>query len=167
MLSYQQPPATRFTLHLNIDLPHTPAALNALADLLTTVAGVPGAVLTTHDDAPWTAAPLPSPRSAEPDDRLHIDPQSRRVLRQGAAIGLTRLEFDLLLYMSTRPNRVHRRNTLMAQVWGITEPRGSRTVDVHIRRLRDKLGTHGRLITTIRGVGYRFDNAHRVVIESA
>ncbi len=164
MQSYQQPPATRFTLQLNIDLPHTSAALSALADLLSTVAGVPGAVL-THDDAP--TALLPSPRSAEPDDRLHIDPQSRRVLRQGVAVDLTRLEFDLLLYMSARPNRVHRRNTLMAQVWGITEPLNSRTVDVHIRRLREKLGPHGTLITTIRGVGYRFDNSHRVVIESA
>jgi DNA-binding response OmpR family regulator len=167
MLSYQQPPATKFTLQLNIDLPHTPAALNALADLLTTVAGVPGAVLSTHDDTPWPAAPIHSPRSSEPDDRLHIDPQSRRVLRQDVVVDLTRLEFDLLLYMSTRPNRVHRRNTLMAQVWGITEPLNSRTVDVHIRRLRDKLGSHGALITTIRGVGYRFDNAHRVVIEPA
>jgi DNA-binding response OmpR family regulator len=89
--------------------------------------------LSTHDDTPWPAALLPSPRRSEPDDRLHIDPRSRRVLRQGVAVDLTRLEFDLLLYLSTRPNRVHRRT----------------------------------LITTIRGVGYRFDDPHRVVIESA
>ncbi len=52
----------------------------------------------------------------------------------------------------------------MADVWGIDEPLNSRTVDVHIRRLRDKLGPDLRLITTVRGVGYRFDSNPDVVL---
>ena len=59
---------------------------------------------------------------------------------------------------------MHRRRTLMADVWGIDEPLNSRTVDVHIRRLRDKLGPDLRLITTVRGVGYRFDSNPDVVL---
>jgi DNA-binding response OmpR family regulator len=55
----------------------------------------------------------------------------------------------------------------MADVWGIDEPMNSRTVDVHIRRLRDKLGADRLRITTVRGVGYRFDGPQDVVIESA
>jgi DNA-binding response OmpR family regulator len=47
----------------------------------------------------------------------------------------------------------------------VTEPYSSRTVDVHVRRLRDKLGPFGELINTVRGVGYRFDGAHRVVVD--
>jgi DNA-binding response OmpR family regulator len=55
----------------------------------------------------------------------------------------------------------------MADVWGIDEPMNSRTVDVHIRRLRDKLGSDRLRITTVRGIGYRFDGGHDVVIEPA
>jgi DNA-binding response OmpR family regulator len=80
---------------------------------------------------------------------------------------LTRLEFDLLLYLTERPRRVLPRRTLMAEVWGIDEPMNSRTVDVHIRRLRDKLGPDEPRITTVRGIGYRFDGAHDVIIELA
>jgi hypothetical protein len=63
--------------------------------------------------------------------------------------------------------RVLPRRTLMADVWGIDEPMNSRTVDVHIRRLRDKLGPDQPRITTVRGIGYRFDGGHDVVIEPA
>lgn len=55
----------------------------------------------------------------------------------------------------------------MTEVWQITEPMHSRTVDVHIRRLRDKLGAAGSLITTVRGVGYRFDGHHDVVVTAS
>jgi DNA-binding response OmpR family regulator len=105
------PAAARFTIQLNVDLSHTPAALNAIVDLLATVADVPGAVVSTGD---WPATAPPSPRSSTSDDRLHIDPLSRKVLRQGVPLDLTRLEFDLLLYLATRPNLAHRRSTLLA-----------------------------------------------------
>jgi DNA-binding response OmpR family regulator len=94
-------------------------------------------------------------------------PYSRTVLRRGLPIPLTRLEFNLLLYLTERPRRVLPRSTLMAEVWGIDEPLNSRTVDVHIRRLRDKLGADRPRITTVRGIGYRFDGGHDVVIEQA
>jgi DNA-binding response OmpR family regulator len=100
-------------------------------------------------------------------DPLRIVPYSRTVLRRGRVVPLTRLEFDLLLYLAERPRRVLPRATLMSEVWDIHEPLNSRTVDVHIRRLRDKLGADGPPITTVRGVGYRFDGARDVVIERA
>jgi DNA-binding response OmpR family regulator len=109
----------------------------------------------------------PSPPST-PDTRVRVAPYSRTVVADGKPVPLTRLEFDLLLYLVRRPRRVLSRTTLMAEVWGIEEPLNSRTVDVHIRRLRDKLGAaHDGLITTVRGVGYRFDGANRVVVEPA
>lgn len=87
------------------------------------------------------------------------------MLRRGLPIPLTRLEFDLLLHLVERPRLVLRRGTLMADVWGVDEPMNSRTVDVHIRRLRDELGADRPRITTVRGVGYRFDGVRDVVVE--
>lgn len=152
-------------MQLNIELPRNPDALAALSDLLHSVAELPGVAVRQP------AMPeLPFPRSSTSDrmdDRLRIVPDSRTVLRRGLPIPLTRLEFDLLLYLTQRPRRVLPRRTLMADVWGIDEPMNSRTVDVHIRRLRDKLGPDQPRITTVRGIGYRFDGGHDVVIEPA
>ena len=151
-------------VHLNIELPRNPDTLAALSELLHSVAELPGVAVTQH------AVPeLPYPRlsTSDGDDRLRIVPHSRTVLRDDVPIPLTRLEFDLLLYLTQRPRRVLPRRKLMADVWGIDEPMNSRTVDVHIRRLRDKLGSDRLRITTVRGVGYRFDGPQDVVIESA
>jgi DNA-binding winged helix-turn-helix (wHTH) protein len=154
------------TLRLTIEVPLTTAALDtlealdALVDLHVIALGVPGTV--PPAGGAWPA--LPRPRSSASDERLHIDPGARTIVGNGDPIALTRLEFDLLLYLATRPHRAHRRGTLFARVWGVTEPPRSRTVDVHIRRLRAKLGPYGELITTVRGVGYRFDGTHRVVV---
>lgn len=152
-------------VHLNIELPRNPDTLAALSELLHSVAELPGVAVTQR------AVPeLPYPRESTTDsvdERLRIVPHSRTVLRHGKPIPLTRLEFDLLLYLTQRPRRVLPRRTLMAEVWGIDEPLNSRTVDVHIRRLRDKLGADRPRITTVRGVGYRFDGPQDVVIESA
>ncbi len=120
-----------------------------------------GTLFGAGPDAPGGGDP------ADPLDRLRIVPYSRTVLRRGLPIPLTRLEFDLLLYLTQRPRRVLPRRTLMAEVWGVDEPLNSRTVDVHIRRLRDKLGSDRPRITTVRGVGYRFDGPQDVVIDSA
>ena len=87
-----------------------------------------------------------------PAARLCIEPHSRRVTAHGDPVDLTRLEFDLLLFLCSNPGRVHRRSTLLAEVWGVADHLGSRTVDVHVRRLRDKIGFDP--ITTVRGVGY-------------
>lgn len=158
-------PTPTIVVHLNIELPRNPDTLAALSELLHSVAELPGVAVTQP------AVPeLPYPRLSTSDfldDRLRIVPYSRTVLRNGQPIPLTRLEFDLLLYLTQRPRRVLPRRTLMSEVWGIDEPMNSRTVDVHIRRLRDKLGTDRPRITTVRGVGYRFDGPQDVVIESA
>jgi DNA-binding response OmpR family regulator len=159
------PPPTTVVVHLNIELPRNPDTLAALSDLLHSVAELPGVAVRQP------AIPeLPLPRSSvsdTADDRLRIVPYARTVLRRGLPVPLTRLEFDLLLYLTERPRRVLPRRTLMAEVWGIDEPMNSRTVDVHIRRLRDKLGPDRLRITTVRGIGYRFDGGHEVVIEQA
>jgi DNA-binding response OmpR family regulator len=98
---------------------------------------------------------------AEPP--LRIEPGSRRVLLRGEVLEFTRLEFDLLHFLSSHPDRVFDRGTLMARVWGLSGGNG-RTVDVHIRKIRGKLEPALTPIATVRGVGYRFDGAGQVVI---
>jgi len=71
-------------------------------------------------------------------------------------LDLTFKEFELLRHLAERPERVFTRPTLLREVWGYDFYGGTRTVDVHIRRLRAKLGPeHESLIETVRGVGYR------------
>ncbi|PRY40648.1 winged helix-turn-helix domain-containing protein [Umezawaea tangerina] len=96
---------------------------------------------------------------------LRVFPESRRVLHRGEAVELTRLEFDLLLHLCSQPRRVHRRAALMHQVWGATTVVDTRTVDVHVRRIRRKLGDAAGVIGTVRGVGYRVDQEHQVRVE--
>jgi two-component system phosphate regulon response regulator PhoB len=74
----------------------------------------------------------------------------------GEEISLTALEFKLLVTLTERRDRVQARGTLLSDVWAIDAEIASRTVDTHVKRLRDKLGTAGRFIETVRGVGYRF-----------
>jgi DNA-binding response OmpR family regulator len=83
---------------------------------------------------------------------VELDPERRRVRRDGEAVHLTPTEFDLLQYLATRPGRVATREELLEQVWGYDIPSGARTVDSHIRSLRRKLGPE--LIRTVHGVGY-------------
>ena len=71
-------------------------------------------------------------------------------------IALTALEFKLLVTLVERRDRVQGRGTLLSDVWAMDAEIASRTVDTHVKRLRDKLGTAGRFIETVRGVGYRF-----------
>jgi two-component system, OmpR family, phosphate regulon response regulator PhoB len=72
---------------------------------------------------------------------------------------LTALEFKLLVTLLERRGRVQARGTLLRDVWGFHSEIESRTVDTHVKRLRDKLGTAGRFIETVRGVGYLFTEA--------
>ena len=72
-------------------------------------------------------------------------------------IDLTYMEYELLKFLVQQPGRVFTRETLLTEVWGYEYYGGARTVDVHVRRLRAKLGEeHAGLITTVRSVGYRF-----------
>jgi len=75
----------------------------------------------------------------------------------GRPLDLTYMEYELLKFLATHPGKVFTREILLSRVWGYEYYGGARTVDVHIRRLRAKLGTeHEHLISTVRSVGYRF-----------
>jgi phosphate regulon transcriptional regulator PhoB len=91
--------------------------------------------------------------------RLTIDPAAYTVTVDGAAVSLTRKEFDLLRALVEARGRVLSREYLLDHVWGYTAAGEieSRTVDVHVRRLRLKLGPEGRRIATVTGVGYRLE----------
>ncbi len=87
---------------------------------------------------------------------LVIDEESYQVRLRGEPLDLTYKEFELLKALAAHPNRVFTRDLLLQEVWGYDYFGGSRTVDVHIRRLRAKLGPeHEALIGTVRGVGYK------------
>jgi two-component system, OmpR family, response regulator len=92
------------------------------------------------------------------DDGLWIEPASRSVVKDGRSVQLTRREFDLLLFLCEHPRRVFSRDQLLSQVWGYEWVGGSRTVDVHVRRLRIKLGRDNPVVRTVHGVGYRLDD---------
>lgn len=87
---------------------------------------------------------------------LVLDVDSYAVTVGGRPLDLTYKEFELLRYLAERPGRVFTRPTLLREVWGYDFYGGTRTVDVHVRRLRAKLGPeHESLVETVRGVGYR------------
>ena len=99
-----------------------------------------------------------SPQS-EPQIRfgdLEIDVPAHAVRVAGQEITLTATEFKLLEILAQRRGRVQTRDRLLQDVWGYDNPIDSRTVDTHMRRLREKLGSASRFLETIRGVGYRF-----------
>lgn len=90
---------------------------------------------------------------------LRVDPARRTVTLEGDEIGLTYVEFEILVALSRSPGRVLTRETLLEQVWGDSEYRDPRTIDVHIRHLREKLERNPKqpeYLFTVRGVGYRF-----------
>ncbi|GAA2237052.1 two-component system response regulator GlnR [Rarobacter faecitabidus] len=89
---------------------------------------------------------------------LVIDASGYTVRLRGRPLDLTYKEFELLKYLVQHPGRVFTRAQLLQEVWGYDYYGGTRTVDVHVRRLRAKLGAeHDQLISTVRNVGYRFD----------
>jgi two-component system phosphate regulon response regulator PhoB len=88
--------------------------------------------------------------------RLRIDRDAHRVWVSGEEVQLTALEFKLLTTLHDRKNRVQSRGALLSDVWGIEADITTRTVDTHVKRLREKLGPAGDYIETVRGVGYRF-----------
>ncbi len=86
-----------------------------------------------------------------------IDEASYSAKVHGRPLDLTFKEFELLRFLATHPSRVFTREQLLSEVWGYDYFGGTRTVDVHVRRLRAKLGDSESLIGTVRNVGYRFN----------
>ncbi|HEU5222357.1 MAG TPA: response regulator transcription factor [Candidatus Lumbricidophila sp.] len=99
---------------------------------------------------------------AQTPERIHasgvvIDEVSYSARVQGRALNLTYKEFELLRFLAAHPARVFTREQLLSEVWGYDYFGGTRTVDVHVRRLRAKLGDLESIIGTVRNVGYRFN----------
>src|SRR5271157_5231567 len=92
---------------------------------------------------------------------LRIDPAAYRVTRAGKAVPMSTLEFRLLYFLVTRPNRVFTRDQLLDGVWGTERFVTPRSVDVYIRRLREKVevdADHPAFLKTVRGAGYMFES---------
>ncbi len=100
----------------------------------------------------------PAPRAVRTISfgRLRVDSEAHRVWVDGEESILTALEFKLLQSFLDRRGRVQSREQLLSDVWGITADVTTRTVDTHVKRLRQKLGAAGAYVETLRGVGYRF-----------
>jgi DNA-binding response OmpR family regulator len=103
----------------------------------------------------------PEAQFEEPIDTgdLHLDFEKRMVLVRGEPARLTYVEFEILAALARAPGRVFSRTMLLERVWGDAAYRDPRTIDVHIRHLREKLEAEPKtpeLILTVRGVGYRF-----------
>lgn len=96
-------------------------------------------------------------RSALSLGGVTIDPESRRVTANGQEVALTLKEFELLYTLMSSPGVVFTRDRLLSEIWGTDYDGETRTVDVHVRTLRQKLGECGSLIETVRGVGYKID----------
>ncbi len=88
-------------------------------------------------------------------DDLVIDPVQFIVEYKGRQIILAKKEFELLYLLASKPGRVFLRNEILSQIWGVDVIVGDRTIDVHIRKIRQKLGID--CITTVKGVGYKFE----------
>ena len=100
-------------------------------------------------------ADVPSPEEELKVGPIVLWPAKREAAVDGHPVTLTLREFDLLSFMMRSPGVVFNRETLLQRVWGWDFDGGSRTIDVHIQTLRQKLGEESGLIETVRGVGYR------------
>lgn len=104
-----------------------------------------------------TAKPPEEPSGKIRYGYFEIDPSSYVVKVEGNSVNLTKKEFEILAYLAKRPGRVITRDILLNEIWGDDVVVIDRTIDVHIRKIREKLGEdYMNLIETIKGVGYRF-----------
>ena len=92
---------------------------------------------------------------------LTVNPDERRVTADGERIDLTYKEFEILLLFMRNPGKVFTRERLFNDVWGSDYIGESRTIDMHIRTLRRKLGEYGSMIETVRNIGYRIEAAEK------
>lgn len=113
------------------------------------------------------ARPEPEASSVVDLGRLRIDRAAYRVWVDGREVELTLLELNLLVALYEGRSRVQTRAALLDQVWGIDASITTRTVDTHIKRLRDKLGSLGEYVETVRGIGYRLADIRPLERESA
>ena len=119
------------------------------------------AALAKHRDTPEPVAPVRG--------GVVIDISRKRLLLDGETAPLTYKEFELLQYLVLREGRTIERTEIIASLWGEGDDDipNERTIDVHVRRLRSKLGAYEDIVRTVRGVGYRFDRHADVSIRQA
>ncbi|MBI5495879.1 MAG: response regulator [Deltaproteobacteria bacterium] len=99
---------------------------------------------------------VPTTESVVQFGPLRVDREAHRVFVEDVEVHLTPMEFELLVTLHGTRDRVQTRSVLLDKVWGIEADITTRTVDTHVKRLREKLGRAGDYIETVRGVGYRF-----------
>ncbi|MEU5906869.1 winged helix-turn-helix domain-containing protein [Micromonospora sp. NPDC047527] len=157
---------------ITLDLAPGPLSprLARLVQLLGELAESGEGQLSAADDAAAVVVPGPRPAVAEPPaaaatdaDHVYILAGSRAVRRGDRMVALTRIEYDLLLFLAEHPRRVFTRLQLLSNVWGY-EHAVVRTVDVHVRRLRAKLDG-SEVVTTVYGVGYRLTDEARISVD--
>lgn len=96
-----------------------------------------------------------------------LDPVARVVTVDGREVELPFLEFELLAYFLHHPWQVHSRQQLLSEVWQVEPEIATRTVDIHVSRLRQKIGPHRRDLQTVRRVGYRYAPAEPRALSSS
>ena len=96
---------------------------------------------------------------------LRVDVDGHYAFVEGSEIHVSAIEMRLLVYLIEHRGRVRSRDNLLEDVWGYKPGVSTRTVDTHVKRLRDKLGPAGDLIETVRGTGYRLSDAYPILIE--
>ena len=117
------------------------------------VARVKALLRRTSDQEPEVSAP-----AEYTVGNLFVAPKKHIVTVEGKNITLTKKEFDMLVYLLENQGYVLTRDQLLNQIWGYSFDGESRTVDVHVRTLRQKLGAAGDLIETVRGIGYKIEH---------
>jgi DNA-binding response OmpR family regulator len=143
-------------------IPVVVVATNEEAPLLSTAVGVSDFILLPASAEEMSLRIRRLTQAAGSDEIHHFKDLELNLLTYQATIGgtpidLTYMEYELLRFFVEHPHRVWSREQLLSKVWGYEYYGGARTVDVHVRRLRSKLGEHrASWITTVRSVGYRF-----------
>ncbi len=112
-------------------------------------------VLVSRVNALLRRAPRPEDEKSITIGNLNINPEKFMVNLDGHDIILAKKEFELLYLLASKPGRVFLRNEILSSVWGTDVIVGDRTIDVHIRKIRQKLGID--CVTTVKGVGYKFE----------
>ncbi|GAA0456144.1 winged helix-turn-helix domain-containing protein [Streptomyces olivaceiscleroticus] len=136
--------------------PHTLPELPGRPPMVGYLVLVPAAEKTQPETPAAPVAPN-VPATVYGEGGVQVDPERRTVHVQGRQLELTFLEFELLAHLVAHPQRVHTRDQLVTTVWGYGHVGDGRTVDVHIARLRRKLGAaHRSSIVTVRRVGYKY-----------
>ncbi|BCJ55333.1 hypothetical protein Asp14428_68080 [Actinoplanes sp. NBRC 14428] len=154
-------PATSVTVTITLGAPGSEESDRVLAALRDLVEAAGPAA----DVALEAPRHLPAARAADAPAGLRLDVRPRSATLNGRSLDLSRLEYELLVFLARNPRQVFSRSQLLGHVWGHTHTT-VRTVDVHVSRLRTKLGDPD-IVTTVYGVGYRLAEEATITINES